>query len=79
MKMRSRVDMRWGDLTRTAVQRLRAAWWRLRGAEMGSKNSVGRGCLIERPWGLKTGPRAQFEHGVHVKIAVPAHRLRERS
>jgi len=39
------------------------------------KSRVGRGCLIEGPWRLTTGPRVQLEHGVHVKIVADAARL----
>jgi acetyltransferase-like isoleucine patch superfamily enzyme len=69
------VERRWGEVARTAGQRARAAWWRLRGANMGEKCRVGRGCLIERPWGLSTGARVQVEHGVHIKIVADAARI----
>jgi acetyltransferase-like isoleucine patch superfamily enzyme len=49
-------------------ERTRAAWWRLRGANLGSKSRIGQACRIVRPWRLHTGERIQFEHQVYIKI-----------
>jgi len=68
MTIVSRIERRWGPLARTAMDRIRAALWRLRGASLGEKTRVGRGCVIERPWGLATGARVQIEHGAHIKL-----------
>ena len=51
-----------------AVDRVRASQWRLRGAKMGKKSRVGRGCLIERPWLFHTGERAWIEPYTYIKI-----------
>lgn len=61
-------EQRWGALTVTAMDRLRAAWWRVRGAALGPKVRIGQGCAVERPWRLQTGARVQVERGVHIKI-----------
>lgn len=62
------IERRWGTLGATAMDRVRAAWWRLRGAAIGAKTRIGGRCVIARPWRLATGPRVQIEHGVHIKI-----------
>lgn len=49
--------------------RLRAAWWRMRGARLGGKSRIGRNSTILRPWRLVAGERVQLEHGVYLKIA----------
>ena len=48
--------------------RVRAHFWRIRGARLGSKVRIGSGCRILRPWCVTAGERAQFEHGVFVKV-----------
>lgn len=48
--------------------RLRAAWWRMRGAKLGNKSRIGQNCLIVRPWCLNTAEHVQFEHGVYLKM-----------
>ena len=68
MSLLSRIEKRWGNLARTAMDRVRAGWWRVRGAALGAKNRVGKGCVIERPWLLTTGERVQLEHGAHIKM-----------
>jgi acetyltransferase-like isoleucine patch superfamily enzyme len=50
------------------MDRLRAVGWRLRGAALGAKCRVGKGCVIQRPWLLSTGERVQFEHGAFIKL-----------
>ena len=63
-----RIEQRWGDLAQAAMDRMRAGWWRARGAHLGAKTRVGTRCNIQRPWLLTTGERVQIEHGSHVKI-----------
>jgi maltose O-acetyltransferase len=75
MPIISRIEKRWAGLAHTAMDRLRASWWRLRGALVGAKTRVGRGCVIHRPWLLSTGERVQLEHGVHIKIAADEARV----
>ncbi|MBG9389061.1 acyltransferase [Caenimonas aquaedulcis] len=70
-----RIERRWGGLVRTALDRLRAAWWRARGARLGAKTRIGAHCAIERPWLLHTGPRVQLERQVHIKIVEPDARI----
>ena len=56
--------------------RMRAVWWRMRGASVGRKASLGRYCSILRPWCLVTGERVQFEHQVYIKITSDAARVK---
>lgn len=58
-----------------AFDRARAAFWRLRGANIAAKARVGADCRIARPWCLSVGQRVQFEHDVFVKITEDAARL----
>jgi acetyltransferase-like isoleucine patch superfamily enzyme len=62
-------------MTRTAMDRLRALAWRIRGASLGPKTRVGHGCVIEGTRGFHTGPRVQIEHGVHIKLVQHEARL----
>lgn len=62
------VERRFGSRIWLVFERLRAAVWRWRGAGLGSKNRVGTRCAIQRPWGLSTGSRCQFELDVFVKL-----------
>ncbi len=71
----SGIEQRWGSLGHTAADRIRAQWWRLRGASIGAKSRVGHGCVIERPWRLQVAPQVQIEHGVHIKIVDDGARL----
>jgi acetyltransferase-like isoleucine patch superfamily enzyme len=57
------------------MDRMRAAGWRLRGAALGSKNRVGAGCAVDRPWQLCTGERVQIEAGVHLKMVDETARI----
>ena len=66
--MLSLIERRYGEHLSVAADRYRALLWRLRGAELGDRTRVGRGCAIQRPWRLLTGECAQFEHSVRVKI-----------
>lgn len=58
-----------------AFDRTRAAFWRVRGANVAAKVRVGASCRITRPWCLSVGQRVQFEHDVFVKITDDAARL----
>jgi len=62
------LEQRWGAYLRTAMDRVRAAGWRARGASLGAKCRVGKSCVIERPWRLSTAQRVQFEHSAYIKI-----------
>ncbi len=67
---------RWVEPTLAVLMdRLRAAGWRLRGAHIGLKSRLGKRCEIQQPWGLVTGKRCQFEHGVFVKLAANTARI----
>lgn len=61
MTVPGRFEMRWGDLARTAAQRVQVGWWDAARAERGSEGRGTRGCLFERPRLLTTGQRVQFE------------------
>jgi acetyltransferase-like isoleucine patch superfamily enzyme len=65
----------WPAWLSAAMDRARAAWWRLRGARLGAKTRVGGGCVIRAPGLLSTGARVQIEHAVHIKIAGGQGRL----
>jgi acetyltransferase-like isoleucine patch superfamily enzyme len=69
------IERRWAGPASTAVDRLRASWWRVRGASLGAKTRVASHCVIERPWQLFTGERVQIEHGVHIKIVMDEARI----
>jgi acetyltransferase-like isoleucine patch superfamily enzyme len=62
-------------MTGTAMDRLRALGWRLRGASLGPKTRLGHGCVIEGARGLHTGQRVQIEHTVHIKLVQSGARL----
>ena len=62
------IEKKIGEHLALLGDRLRAAWWRLRGAGLGNKSRVGRNCTIMRPWRLVTGERVQLEHQVYIKI-----------
>jgi acetyltransferase-like isoleucine patch superfamily enzyme len=57
-----------GEYLALLGDRMRAAWWRLRGARLGGKSRIGRACRIVRPWRLHAGKRVQLEHQVYIKI-----------
>ncbi len=62
------LEKRFGDHLSLLGDRLRAAWWRLRGAGLGRKSRIGRDSRIVRPWRLFTGERLQLEHAAYIKI-----------
>lgn len=55
--------------------RMRAVWWRVRGASLCKKVRIGARCVLYRPWCLVVGARCQFEHDVFVKITNDAARV----
>ena len=57
-----------GEYLALLGDRMRAIWWRLRGARLGGKSRIGQACRIVRPWRLHTGERVQLEHQVYIKI-----------
>jgi acetyltransferase-like isoleucine patch superfamily enzyme len=69
------LEKRWHGTGTVVADRLRAAWWRARGAHLGAKCRVGQRCIVLRPWCLSAGSRVQVEHGVHVKIVDDRARL----
>ena len=58
-----------------AFDRMRAAFWRVRGANVAAKVRVGASCRVTRPWCLSIGQRVQVEHGVFMKITDDDARL----
>src|SRR5438128_4576881 len=68
MQLLARLESRIGSIARTAADRIRAIWWRARGARLGPKCRIAANCTIERPWRLTTGPRLQVEKGAYIKI-----------
>jgi acetyltransferase-like isoleucine patch superfamily enzyme len=75
MNLIARVEQAWGNTMATASDRLRAVAWRARGARLGAKCRIGRGCTVRQPWGLASGERVQMEHGVYLKMVGPAARI----
>ena len=63
------LEKAWGEYLMLLADRMRAAWWRSRGARLGGKSRIGRACRIVRPWRLHAGKRIQLEHQVYIKIA----------
>jgi acetyltransferase-like isoleucine patch superfamily enzyme len=52
--------------------RLRAAWWRMRGARLGPKTRIGPHAAIEQARCLATGERVQVERGAFLKFSEGA-------
>lgn len=50
--------------------RLRARLLVLRGASVGEKTVIGKGCAFDRPWCIEIGNRAMLEADVYLKIFV---------
>jgi len=63
------LEKKWGEYLVLLGDRMRAVWWRSRGARVGGKSRIGRGCRVVRPWRLHAGKRIQLEHQVYIKIA----------
>ena len=55
------IEKTFGPYLALLGDRLRAAWWRMRGANLGRKSRIGSGCKIDRPWRLTSGERLQLE------------------
>ena len=62
------LEKKWGEYLVLLGDRMRASWWRLRGARLGGKSRIGQACRVVRPWRLHTGERVQFEHQAYIKI-----------
>lgn len=71
----ARIEQRWAGAAITAMDRLRAAAWRMRGARLGPKSRIGHGCVVRQPWGLATGERVQIERGAYLKMVEGAARI----
>jgi acetyltransferase-like isoleucine patch superfamily enzyme len=69
------LEEKWGDYLRLLGDRIRAGWWRLRGASLGEKSRIGEACKITRPWCLLAGERIQFEQNVYIKIVSAQARI----
>lgn len=52
---------------RVATSRLRATLLRVQGAHLADKVSIGRNCVVDRPWCLTAGRRVTLEAGVYLK------------
>ena len=52
--------------------RLRAGWFRIRGARLGSKVRIGPCCRFTRPAGVRLGARSWLEADVWMKLTGPA-------
>ncbi|MBK7143971.1 MAG: acyltransferase [Xanthomonadales bacterium] len=55
--------------------RLRAQWWRLRGATIGAKTRLGQRTTCNRPSLLQVGERCEIEQDVYLKISEETARL----
>lgn len=73
--MLAAIEKRYGPYLALLGDRMRAAWWRMRGARLGGKSRIGRNCAIMRPWCLVTGERVQLERQVYIKITSDAARV----
>lgn len=62
------LEKYFGDYVAMLRDRIRAARWRIRGAELGVKSRIGQDCRIVRQWCFITGDRIQLEHQVFIKI-----------
>lgn len=58
-----------------AFGRMRAVAWRLRGARIAAKTSIGSRVRTRRPWCINLGTRVEIEHDVFLKIAGDDARL----
>lgn len=65
-------EKRTGEHLALLGDRMRAVWWKLRGACLGGKSRIGQGCKITRPWCFSTGARAQLEALVFIKVTSDA-------
>jgi acetyltransferase-like isoleucine patch superfamily enzyme len=60
---------------RIALGRARAAAWRLRGARVGAKSSIGRRVDVRRPSGITIGARVEIENDTYLKLVTDESRL----
>jgi acetyltransferase-like isoleucine patch superfamily enzyme len=58
------------ELLRLSASRLRAIVWRVRGARIGNKASLGRNARVDRPWTLRAGTRLTVEADVWFKTVL---------
>ncbi len=49
---------------------MRARLLALRGAQVGTKVSIGTMCRVDRPWAVSIGPRSLFEDSVYLKVVA---------
>lgn len=68
-------ERRFGEQIAVARDRLRATFWRARGASLGPKTRIGRGCTVTRPWTIASGQRVQVEHGAYLKTVDDTARI----
>lgn len=62
------LERRYGGLLRVVADRFRAYIWRLRGANLGKKSTVGPRGTIYRPWCFFANERTLIEQEVFIKI-----------
>lgn len=62
-------------IERLMAARLRAALWRMRGAQLGAKSIIGPRCMLDCPWCLSTGIRNVFEQDVYLKCVADTARI----
>lgn len=62
-----KVIWRLSERIRVVSSRLRATLWRVLGARLSVQVSIGRGCVIDRPWCLSAGRRVTLESNVYLK------------
>jgi maltose O-acetyltransferase len=67
---------RLNERAHVVVDRLRALWLRLRGANLGHATRIGRACIVPRAGGVSMGSRVVLEHGVYVKAIYAESRIR---
>lgn len=69
------TDARISGCMEVAADRLRASWWRWRGARLGPKCRIGGGAIVTRPECVTSGERLQVERGAYLKIVDGAARV----
>lgn len=63
-----RLIEKWIEWTRLVGGRARARVLSLRGARVGDKVFLGRGCRVDRPWCVGIGERVVAEEGAYLKV-----------
>ncbi len=61
------TERRTSEYREVFLDRVRALFLSARGARLGHRSRVGRGCVVRRPWRLETGTLVQLEHAVYIK------------